>query len=163
MESFDSLSFSLFLSLSLFKRLCCPSLIADPLDCIHCLHWTDLCESLLECPCVEVRKWTFQMSLSLFPQHRPECLARLYWMECEIGRMWLYTRSFVGCYFQDLFKTAHNILVSFPSSFFSQRFVRVQVVYPNSRTDTATTWKKSHFILSKRPNFKMIDNLSIAF
>ena len=35
-----------------------------------------------------------------------------------------------GCCFHDLFKTARSILVQLPSSLFSRRFVRVQVVQP---------------------------------
>ena len=41
-------------------------------------------------------------------------------------------------------------------------FASVNVVHPYSSMDTATTWKKSRFILSMRSDFHMIDNLSIA-
>ena len=41
-------------------------------------------------------------------------------------------------------------------------FVSDNVVYPYSSTDTATTWKKSHFTLSKRSDFQMINDLLIA-
>ena len=30
---------------------------------------------------------------------------------CEMGDKWLYNRCLVECYFQDFFKTAHNIFV----------------------------------------------------
>ena len=43
------------------------------------------------------------------------------------------------------------------------RFVSINVVHPYSNIDTATTWKKSHFIISDRLDFHMIDILSIAF
>ena len=41
-------------------------------------------------------------------------------------------------------------------------FVSVYVVYPYSSIDTVTAWKESHFILSDRSDFYMIDNLFIA-
>ena len=42
------------------------------------------------------------------------------------------------------------------------RFVSIHVMHPYSSIDSATTWKKSHFILMDRPDFHMIDNLSYA-
>ena len=42
------------------------------------------------------------------------------------------------------------------------RFVSAHVVHPYSSIHTTTTWKKSRFILSKRSDFYMIDNLSIT-
>ena len=50
----------------------------------------------------------------------------------------------------------------FPSSFFSMRFVSVHEVHPYSSNDTDTASKKSHFILSERSDFLMVDNLSKA-
>ena len=41
-------------------------------------------------------------------------------------------------------------------------FISIQVVHPYSSTNTVIAWKKSCFILSKRSDFYMIDNLSIA-
>ena len=41
-------------------------------------------------------------------------------------------------------------------------FLRVQVVHSDSSINTASTWKKSRFILSDRSDFHMIDSLSIA-
>ena len=76
-----------------------------------------------------------------------------------MGGKWPYNSCFVGCCFQDLFKTTRSILIYFPSSFFSIRSVNVQVLHPYSSTDTATVWKKSSFILLERSYF---DNLSIA-
>ena len=66
------------------------------------------------------------------------------------------------CCFQDLYKIARNILVHFQSIFFSRCFVRVSVVLPCSSIDTATAWKISHFISSKRSDFHMIENLWVA-
>ena len=61
-----------------------------------------------------------------------------------------------------MFKTACNILVLFPSRFFFMWFVSVHVVHPYSSSDTATTWKKSCFILSERSDIQMTDNLLIV-
>ena len=87
---------------------------------------------------------------------------RLTRMVCEIGGRCPYSCFLVRCCFHDLFKTARSILVQLPSSLFSRRFVRVQVVQPYSSTDMTTTWKKCRFSLSVRPNFHMTDNLFVA-
>ena len=91
----------------------------------------------------------------------------------------------MGCCFQDLFNTAHNILVQLTSSFFSIRIVsvvfvaashqtrldtrskarrpiKVGMVHPFSRIVTTGAWKKLRFILSNRSDFYMIDSISIA-
>ena len=68
----------------------------------------------------------------------------------------------VGCCFHDLFKTARSILVQLPSSLFSRRFVRVQVVQPYSSTDTTTAWKNFRFSLSESSDLHMTDNLFVA-
>ena len=57
---------------------------------------------------------------------------------------------------------AKNILVLFPLSFFSMRFVSVQMVDPYFSKDTVTEWKKFSFILPDRSDFHMINNRSIA-
>ena len=41
-------------------------------------------------------------------------------------------------------------------------FVCSHVVHPYNSMDTSTAWMRSHFILSDRSDFDMIDNLSIA-
>ena len=76
---------------------------------------------------------------------------------------WPYSYCFVECCFQDLFKTAHSILLLFPSSFFSMQFISILVVHPYSSMETATALKKFGFILSVRSDFHLIDNLSITF
>ena len=43
----------------------------------------------------------------------------------------------------------------------SHRFIRVQRVQPYSSTDTAIAWKKSRFILSKKLDFHIINNVLI--
>ena len=73
-----------------------------------------------------------------------------------------YSYRFVVWCFQNLFKTVCDILVWFPSSFFSMCFVCVHAVHLYSTIVTVTTWKKSQFSLSKS-DFHMIDNPSIAF
>ena len=102
------------------------------------------------------------MSSSLPLQQYPTCLVHLTWMVLEMGSNWLYSCCSVGCYFQDLFSTAHSILVEFLSSFFSLCFFSVHVVHLYSNIDTTTAWKKSSFILSDRSDFYTIDNLLIA-
>ena len=69
----------------------------------------------------------------------------------------MYNFCFLGCCFLDLFYRARDILVPFLSSLIS-----VDVVHPYSRIDTTAAWKKIRFILSDRPDFHVIDSLSIA-
>ena len=49
-----------------------------------------------------------------------------------------------------------------PIEHFSMRFVSIHVMHAHSSADTATSWKKSHFILSERSDIHMIDNLPMA-
>ena len=65
----------------------------------------------------------------------PTCLARLTWMFDQIGVKWTYSCYFVGCGFQDLIKSVRSILTQFSFRFFSEYFVKVQVVQPYSNTD----------------------------
>ena len=81
------------------------------------------------------------------------------WMVFERGGKWLYSCCFVGSCFQDWFSIAHSILVS---NLFSIHFVSVHVVNPYSNVDTTTAWQKFRFNLSNRPDFHIIDSLSIA-
>ena len=90
------------------------------------------------------------------------CLLRFTKIAFEMGSKWSHCYCFAESYFLDLYKISSRILMYFPSSRFSMRFVSVDVVHPYCRTDTATASKKSHFILSERVNFDMINNLSIA-
>ena len=56
-------------------------------------------------------------------------LVRVTWIVCELGGKWPYSCCFVGgCCVQNLFKIAQNNFVLFPCSFFSEHFVRVQMV-----------------------------------
>ena len=96
------------------------------------------------------------MSPSLLLQQCPKYLVRL---TCEMRGMWPDSCYFEGCCFQDLFKTAYNILVLLLSSFFPLCIL----LHPYNTMDTTITWKKSCFILSDSSNFQMIDNLSIIF
>ena len=81
---------------------------------------------------------------------------------CDMGGRGTYSCFLVGCCFHDLFRTARNILVQVPSSLFSRRFVRVQVVQSYSSTDITTAWKNCLFSLSVRSDFHMTDNLLVA-
>ena len=114
----------------------------------------------LVCPCVGIHERTSLISSSLLHQLCPAGLVCLIWMICEMGGKWPYSGSFMGCCFQDLFKTARSILMLFSSNFFSMRFV--QVVQPYSSSGITTAWKKSNFILSVNSDLHIIDNLSIA-
>ena len=102
------------------------------------------------------------ISLFLLLQQCPACFVCLIWMILEIGDGRLYNCCFMGCCFQDLFNIACSILVQFPSSFFSRRFISIHVVHPYSRIDTTPAWKKLCFILLDRLDLHMIDNLPIA-
>ena len=83
------------------------------------------------------------------------------WMVFEIGGKWPYSCCFVGCCFQNLFKTACSILVLFLSSLFSIHLANNHTVHPYNSTNTFIAWKKSHFILSNSSDFHMINNLLI--
>ena len=94
------------------------------------------------------------MSSSLFLQQCPACLVRLTWIAFVMGGRWPYSWCFVGCCLQDLFNIARSTLVLLPFSFFSSRFVSVQVVHPYSSIDTTAAWKKLRFLLSVRSDFR---------
>ena len=113
-------------------------------------------------PYMGVHRSTSLMSLFLLLQQCPAYLVRLTWIVFVMGGRWPYSWCLAGCCVQDLFNIARNILVQLPSSFFSSRFVSVQVVHPYSSIDTTAAWKKLRFILSVRSDFHMIDCLSIA-
>ena len=74
--------------------------------------------------------------------------------------MWPYNCCFVGCCFPDLFKAPRSILVKLQSSFSSMRFTSVYMVHRYSSMDTATSWKKSRFILSDRSDFHLTHSSS---
>ena len=77
-----------------------------------------------------------------------------WWMAVEL--------RFVESCLQNLFNTAHRILVYLPSSFFFIHLFSVHVVHPYYSTDTTAAWKNLRFILSDRSDFRMTDSLSIA-
>ena len=113
-------------------------------------------------PYAGVHRSTSLMSSSLLLQLCPACLVRLTLVVFVMGGRWLYSWCFVGCCRQDLFNIARNIFVKLPFSFFSSRFVSVQVVHPYSSINTTAAWMKLRFILSVRFDFHMIDSLSIS-
>ena len=113
-------------------------------------------------PYVGVHRSTSLMSSSLLLQKCPACLVRLTLIVFAMRGRWPYSWCFVRCCLQDLFNIARSILVQLPSSFFSSRFVSVQVVHPYISMDTTAAWKKLRFILSVMSDFHMIDSLSIA-
>ena len=113
-------------------------------------------------PYVGIHRSTSLMSSSLLLHQCPACLVRLTWIVFVMGGWWPYSRCFVVCCPQDLFNIARSILVWLPFSFFSRRFVSVQIVHLYSSIDTTAAWKILRFILSVRSDFHMIDSLSIA-
>ena len=90
------------------------------------------------------------------------CISGSSWIVFVMGGKWLYSCCFVGCCIQNLFITAHSILVQLPSSFFSIHFVSVHVVHQYSSIDMTAAWKKLRFILLVRSDFYMTDILLIA-
>ena len=60
---------------------------------------------------------------------------------------------FVSCWFKDLFKTTHNILMYFPKSFFSKHFVHIHIVHPYISIYTITARKEYRGILLERSVF----------
>ena len=113
----------------------------------------------LACPCAGFHRRTSLMSSSLLLQMCPACLVRLTRMVLVICGRWSYSCFQAGCCFHVLFRITLSILVQFPSSLFSRRFVRVQVVQPYSSTDTTTAWENFRFNLSARSDFHITDNL----
>ena len=61
-------------------------------------------------PYVGVHRGTSLMSSSLLLQQWPACLVRLTWIVFVMGGRWPYSWCLVGCYRQDLFNIARNIL-----------------------------------------------------
>ena len=74
------------------------------------LMWVFVSWPILVHPCFGFHRTSLMTSFLLFQQY-PTCLVCLNWVVFEIGGKWLYSCCFVGCYFQDLFKTACSILV----------------------------------------------------
>ena len=58
-------------------------------------------------------------SLMISPLHLQQCPVCLTGKVLEMGSRCPYSFCFVGCYRQDLFNTAHSILVQLPTSFLS--------------------------------------------
>ena len=101
------------------------------------------------------------MSSSLLLQQCPACLVRLTCIVFVMGGKCPYSWCLVGCCRQNLFNTALNILVQFPSSFFSSRLVSVHVVHPYSSIDTTADIELNQWItinqyLSSSPSYRAI-------
>ena len=62
-------------------------------------------------PYAGVHRSTTFMSSALLLQQCPACLVRLTWIAFVVGGRWPYSWGFVGCYHQNLFPIALNILV----------------------------------------------------
>ena len=107
MDSLDSLLPSVPIGHCSWKALKTAFSVYTELMCVsHC--WT----AVLGCPCVVVHRRMLLMSLFLLLQ---QCLlVCLTWMVSEMGNKWSHN-CFVGCCFQDSFKTIHSIF-AFPMS-----------------------------------------------
>ena len=106
-----------------------------------CCRYVFLDHPTLTQLCEVVHKRISLVISFLLLQQCPTCLVCLTWMVLEIGGRWLYN-CFMWCCFQDLFNTAHNILVQLSSSFFFICFVSIHTV------QLIQPWlgKKSRFI-----------------
>ena len=62
-------------------------------------------------PYMGVHRSTSLMSSSLLLQQCPACLVRLTWIVFVMGDRWPYSWCLVGCFRQELFNIARNILV----------------------------------------------------
>ena len=133
-----------------------------PVSSQSCCMYVQAGRPAFERPYVGVHRSTSLMSSSLLLQQCPACLVRLTGIVYVMGGRWPYSWCFVECCRQDLFNIDCNILAYLPSSFFSSRFVSVQVVHPYSSIDTTAASKKLRFILFVRSDFHRIDSLSIA-
>ena len=102
-----------------------PSLLVNPLDTTQCLHTSDKSKFLQVGLWIGVHRGTLIMISSLLFQKN---IFYLSYLVCKMRGLWHYSSFFVGCCFQDLFKIACSILVEFPPSFFSNCFIRDQVV-----------------------------------
>ena len=116
-----------------------------PVSSHSCCMYVRAGQPALARPYVGVHRSTSLMSSSLLLQQCPACLVRLAWIVFVMGGRWPYSWCFVACCRQDLFNIARKILLLLLSSFFSSRFVSVQVVHPYSSIDTTAAWKKLRF------------------
>ena len=100
-------------------------------------------------PCAGVHRSTLLISSSLLLQQCSTCLVRLIWIVFMMTGRWPYSGCFVRYYLQDLFNTAHSILVQLPSSFFS-----IRLVHPYSS-------KKTNYVLFYRSGLTSIWSIAV--
>ena len=81
--------------------------------------------------------------MSFFTSPAIPSICCLFWMVIEMRGKWLYSY-----YLGSISRICSKLLATslFLSCFFSRHCIRVQVVQPYSRADTATAWKNSCFI-----------------
>ena len=133
-QIFLNLYFNSSLSSITFSR----SSMLHPVSVLSSCRWVLAVRPTLAHPCKGVYRSTSLMSLSLLFPPCPACLA---WMVFEMGGSYPYSSCFVGYCLQDLFNTAHSILVQLLSSFLSIRLLSVHVVRPYSSIDITAAWK----------------------
>ena len=127
------------------------SLMVDPPNYIQCPHRADRPTQALTCTGVPRR--TSLLCSPLFLKLGSTCFDLRTWMVCETMGRWSYNCCFVGYCFQDLFKTAHNILVLFSSSLFTRRCVKVHMIRPSNSTDMTKTPKNTRFFFTRKTRF----------
>ena len=151
------------ISLTLFRY---PSLLfivlgkssrLHPISAQNCCMYVLVGRPTFARPCAGIHWCISLMSSSLLLQQCPAYLVRLTWIVFVMGGRWSYSCCFVGCWLQDLFNMARNILCNC-CQVFSLRLVSVHVMHPYSSIDTTATWKKLRFILLVRSDFHMIDS-----
>ena len=131
-----------------------PNPLSPLVSMVHLVSEQSFCWSvladrpILTHSCEGFHRNTLFMSSFLLLLQCPACLVCLIWMVFEMAGRSLYSCSFVGCCFQDLFSIVYSILVQLLSNFFSIHLVNVHVVYPYSSIDMTTARKKLRFILS---------------
>ena len=100
-----------------------------PVSSHSCCMYVRADRPAFDWPYAGVHRSTSLTISSLLLQQCPACRARLACIVFVTGGRWPYSWRLVGCCCQDLFNIARNILVSLPSSFFSNRLVSVQYLY----------------------------------
>ena len=82
-----------------------------PVSSHICCMYVRASRPALARPYLGVHRGTSLMSSSMLLQQCPACLVRLTWIVFVMGGRWPYSWYFVGCYRQDLFNIARNILM----------------------------------------------------
>ena len=80
-----------------------------------------------------------------------------------MGGKWLYSCCIVEVLFLRVVQNNMQHAYEVSLSFFSKRFIKVQLVQPYCSTEQISAQKKYLFILSEISGFHMINKLSVEF